>query len=326
MRPATFTCAWRWTGGSPRRPPTRPMTTRWRAWCDPRSTPRGSSRSIPVGPALRHRPRRRRSTIGTTRRPRPSRRNAPSASRHSSARRRASRPPASARPRASRSRSPTPPASASPAARRPRALDGIARTGSSDGSARAASAQLADLDGAAAGEEATRLARDAADATDLEPGAYEVVLSPACVANVLAFLGIYGFNGRAVDEGRSFARLGEVAVRLRHLARRRRHAPDGGGHRLRRGGDAEAPPRAREGRCHERPRPRPPHRQGARRHVDRQRGRRRRPVRGAAGQPHARARLGVAGRAHSVPSSAACSSPTSGTPASSTHARWSSPA
>ena len=89
-------------------------------------------------------------------------------------------------------------------------LDGIARTGSSDGAARAASARLADLDGAAAGAEATRVARDAADATDLEPGTYEVVLSPSCVVNVLAFLAIYGFNGRAVEEGRSFARLGEA--------------------------------------------------------------------------------------------------------------------
>jgi predicted Zn-dependent protease len=89
-------------------------------------------------------------------------------------------------------------------------LDGIARTGSSDGAARAASARLADLDGAAAGAEATRLARDAVDATDLEPGTYEVVLSPSCVVNVLAFLAIYGFNGRAVEEGRSFARLGEA--------------------------------------------------------------------------------------------------------------------
>jgi predicted Zn-dependent protease len=89
-------------------------------------------------------------------------------------------------------------------------LDGIARTGSSDGAARAASARLADLDGAAAGAEAARLARDAADATDLEPGTYEVVLSPSCVVNVLAFLAIYGFNGRAVEEGRSFARLGEA--------------------------------------------------------------------------------------------------------------------
>ena len=89
-------------------------------------------------------------------------------------------------------------------------LDGIARTGTSDGSERAASVRLADLDGAALGAEATRRARDGADAADLEPGTYEVVLSPSCVVNVLAFLAIYGFNGRAVEEGRSFARVGEA--------------------------------------------------------------------------------------------------------------------
>ena len=89
-------------------------------------------------------------------------------------------------------------------------LDGIARTGTSDGSGRAASVRLGDIDGAAAGNEATRRARDAADATDLDPGRYEVVLSPSCVVNVLGFLALYGFNGRAVEEGRSFARLGEA--------------------------------------------------------------------------------------------------------------------
>ena len=89
-------------------------------------------------------------------------------------------------------------------------LDGIARTVTSDGSARAASVRLADLDGETSGREATARARDAAAATDLEPGRYEVVLSPSCVTNVLSFLAIYGFNGRAVDEGRSFARIGEA--------------------------------------------------------------------------------------------------------------------
>jgi predicted Zn-dependent protease len=89
-------------------------------------------------------------------------------------------------------------------------LDGIARTGTSDGSGRAASVSLADLDGSAVGAEAVRRARDAADATDLEPGTYEVVLTPSCAVNVLAFLAIYGFNGRAVEEGRSFARIGEA--------------------------------------------------------------------------------------------------------------------
>ena len=89
------------------------------------------------------------------------------------------------------------------------ALDGIARTGTSDGSARAASVRLSDLDGARCGREALRRARDSADATDLEPGRYEVVLEPSCVVNILSFLALHGFNGRAVEEGRSFARVGE---------------------------------------------------------------------------------------------------------------------
>ncbi|MGI8998739.1 MAG: TldD/PmbA family protein [Candidatus Limnocylindria bacterium] len=89
-------------------------------------------------------------------------------------------------------------------------LDGIARTGTADGSGRAASVRLADLDGAIVGADATRRARASADASDLEPGRYEVVLGPSCVVNILTFLAIYGFNGRAVDEGRSFARIGET--------------------------------------------------------------------------------------------------------------------
>jgi predicted Zn-dependent protease len=88
-------------------------------------------------------------------------------------------------------------------------LDGIARTGSSDGSSRASSVRLADLDGTVTGLEAVRRARDSADATDLPPGPYEVVLSPSCVVNMLTFLALHGFNGRAVEEGRSFARVGE---------------------------------------------------------------------------------------------------------------------
>ena len=88
-------------------------------------------------------------------------------------------------------------------------LDGIARTASSDGSGRAASVRLADLDGDAVGGDAARRAREAVDPADLEPGTYEVVLEPGCVVNMLGFLALHGFNGRAVEEGRSFARLGE---------------------------------------------------------------------------------------------------------------------
>jgi predicted Zn-dependent protease len=89
-------------------------------------------------------------------------------------------------------------------------LDGIARTATSDGSGRAASVSVADLDGALVGAEATRRAHESADPTDIEPGRYEVVLEPDCVVDVLTFLALHGFNGRAVDEGRSFARLGEA--------------------------------------------------------------------------------------------------------------------
>ncbi|MGH2429671.1 MAG: TldD/PmbA family protein, partial [Candidatus Limnocylindria bacterium] len=68
---------------------------------------------------------------------------------------------------------------------------------------------LVDLDGAAVGAEAGRRARESAGPTDLEPGRYEVVLEPECVTNMLSFLVMHGFNGRAVEEGRSFVRLGE---------------------------------------------------------------------------------------------------------------------
>ena len=89
-------------------------------------------------------------------------------------------------------------------------LDGIARTGTSDGSARASSPSLAGLDGDAIGRLAVERARSSANATDLEPGRYEVILSPDCVLDILFFLSFYGFNGRAVEEGRSFARVGEA--------------------------------------------------------------------------------------------------------------------
>jgi predicted Zn-dependent protease len=89
-------------------------------------------------------------------------------------------------------------------------IDGIARTPTADGSSRRVSVRLADLDGRAVGERAARKARTASHPTDLEPGRYEVVLEPDCVANILSFLLVAGFNGKAVEEGRSFARIGEA--------------------------------------------------------------------------------------------------------------------
>jgi predicted Zn-dependent protease len=89
-------------------------------------------------------------------------------------------------------------------------IDGIARTPTADGSSRRVSVGLGDLDGRAVGERAAGKARTASDPTDLAPGRYEVVLEPDCVANILSFLLVAGFNGKAVEEGRSFARIGET--------------------------------------------------------------------------------------------------------------------
>ena len=88
-------------------------------------------------------------------------------------------------------------------------LDGIARTSDSDGSGRFASPSIADLDGSLVGGRAAAKARESQHPTDLDPGRYEVVLEPQCVENLLQFLFVYGFNGRTVEEGRSFVRLGE---------------------------------------------------------------------------------------------------------------------
>ena len=87
-------------------------------------------------------------------------------------------------------------------------IDGIARTATADGSSRDTSVRLGDLDGAVVGGRAAGKAREASEPTDLEPGRYEVVLEPDCVANILSFLLFAGFNGKAVEEGRSFAEVG----------------------------------------------------------------------------------------------------------------------
>ncbi|HEX5241546.1 MAG TPA: metallopeptidase TldD-related protein [Candidatus Limnocylindrales bacterium] len=92
------------------------------------------------------------------------------------------------------------------------AIDGIARTPTSDGVARHASVALGSIDGRAAGARAVGKARAAADPTDMEPGRYPVVLEPSCVANILTFLQNHGYGGRVVEEHRSFVRLGEAQL------------------------------------------------------------------------------------------------------------------
>lgn len=85
------------------------------------------------------------------------------------------------------------------------AMDGIARAGGADGTARHRVDRIADLDGADLGRRAAAKARAAADPVELPPGRYPVVLEPAAVADLLENLAWYGFNGRRYAERQSFA-------------------------------------------------------------------------------------------------------------------------
>ncbi len=91
-------------------------------------------------------------------------------------------------------------------------VDGVARTGTSDGLGHQTSSRLADLDGAAVGGVAAQKAAAGTDAMDLEPGQYEVVLEPRAVAEALLFLAIYGYNAKAHADGTSFVHLGEAQM------------------------------------------------------------------------------------------------------------------
>jgi predicted Zn-dependent protease len=92
------------------------------------------------------------------------------------------------------------------------ALDAIQRLSGSDGVASTYSLRLSDLDGAALGVAAADRARRGVDPVELPSGRYEVVLEPRCVAYFMDFFTLYGFNGRAVNERRSFISLGECQL------------------------------------------------------------------------------------------------------------------
>jgi predicted Zn-dependent protease len=89
------------------------------------------------------------------------------------------------------------------------AIDGVHRSGTSDGVASRVSGRLADLDGAEAGALAAAKARSSATPLDLSPGRYEVVLEPRCVGDICDFFVMYGFNAKAVQDEMSFVHLGE---------------------------------------------------------------------------------------------------------------------
>lgn len=71
------------------------------------------------------------------------------------------------------------------------------------------SARLADVDAEEAGREAVEKALSTRDAEAIEPGVLPVVLQEYAVGDLLQYLSYIGFNGLAVEEGRSFMRPGE---------------------------------------------------------------------------------------------------------------------
>jgi len=87
-------------------------------------------------------------------------------------------------------------------------MSGIARTNGADGVARHAPLRIGDLDGTALGARAAAKARAAVDPMEMPAGRYEVVLEPTAVADILENLAVAGFNGKAVNEQRSFMRVG----------------------------------------------------------------------------------------------------------------------
>jgi predicted Zn-dependent protease len=89
-------------------------------------------------------------------------------------------------------------------------IDGIHQTADSAGSGHATGARLGDLDATGVGTAAADRALRSQAAADIEPGEYEVVLEPECVATILIFLAFYGFNAKQVIEGQSGIRLGET--------------------------------------------------------------------------------------------------------------------
>ncbi len=80
------------------------------------------------------------------------------------------------------------------------------------GYAQAIGTDVAAIDAAAVGAEAADKAARSAGATDVEPGAYDVILEEYAVQTVLEYLSYAGFSALAVEEGRSFMDLGQQVM------------------------------------------------------------------------------------------------------------------
>jgi PmbA protein len=80
------------------------------------------------------------------------------------------------------------------------------------GYAQAVSPDVGAIDAAAVGAEAADKATRSVGATDLEPGAYDVILEEYAVQTIIEYLSYAGFSALAVEEGRSFMELGKQVM------------------------------------------------------------------------------------------------------------------
>jgi predicted Zn-dependent protease len=80
------------------------------------------------------------------------------------------------------------------------------------GYAQAIHSDVAAIDAMEVGAEAADKAARSVGATDLEPGAYDVVLEEYAVQTILEYLSYAGFSALAVEEGRSFMELGKQVM------------------------------------------------------------------------------------------------------------------
>ncbi|MGI8586857.1 MAG: TldD/PmbA family protein [Chloroflexia bacterium] len=80
---------------------------------------------------------------------------------------------------------------------------------SGSGYAENATIRVAEIDASALGKEATDKAVRSRDPAAVEPGAYDVVLEEYAVGEMLLYLSFLGMGALALQEGRSFMRLGE---------------------------------------------------------------------------------------------------------------------
>jgi predicted Zn-dependent protease len=91
-------------------------------------------------------------------------------------------------------------------------MSAVVMDGDASGFANQLAGEVGRLAPVAVGQQAVDLCARSREPASLPPGDYEVLLEPAAVAELVQFLGFFGFNGLAVLEGRSFlsGKIGET--------------------------------------------------------------------------------------------------------------------